>query len=107
MQLRQVVEWLTGSDEAALEHHLAAGATFDELSAAARLDPAASLITGTTCGHRVEEIADPLVQEVRHLDELVDELARGRAVDECCARRPVRPRRAARGRPPPRSGRAG
>ena len=107
MQLRQVVERLTGFDEAALAHHLAAGTTVEELSAAAPPDPAASLITGTIGGHRVEELEDPLVQEIRYLDELVDELARGRAVEECCARRPVRPRRAARGRPPPRSGRAG
>ena len=81
-ELRQVVEWLTGFDEAALEGHLASGTTFEDFFAAARLNPRASAITGTICGHRVEEIDDPLMQKIRYLDKLVDELARGRSMDK-------------------------
>jgi hypothetical protein len=81
-ELHQVIEWLTGFDEAALQDHLAAGTTFADFFAAARLNPGASSITGTICGHRVEDIEDPLMQKIRYLDKLVDELARGRSMDK-------------------------
>ena len=81
-ELDQVIEWLTGFDEAALEEHLEAGTTFEEFFAAAQLNPHASLITGVICGHRVEEIEDPLMQKIRYLDKLVDELARGKAMEK-------------------------
>ncbi|HET8960170.1 DUF2200 domain-containing protein [Nocardioides sp.] len=81
-ELDQVIEWLTGFDESALSGHLAAGTTFEEFFAAARLNPHASLITGTVCGVRVEEVDDPLMQKIRYLDKLVDELARGRSMDK-------------------------
>ena len=81
-ELHQVIEWLTGFDEAALQHHLASATTFEELFAAARLNPAASSITGTICGVRVEDIDDPLMQKIRYLDKLVDELARGTSMDK-------------------------
>jgi hypothetical protein len=81
-ELHQVIEWLTGFDEAALSGHLAAGTTFEDFFDAARLDPAVSLITGTICGVRVESIEDPLMQKIRYLDKLVDELARGKAMDK-------------------------
>ena len=77
-ELRQVVEWLTGYDEAALQAHLDAGTTFADFFAGARLHPDAGRITGTVCGVRVEDVEDPLMQKVRYLDKLVDELAKGR-----------------------------
>ena len=81
-ELHQVIEWLTGFDEAALEAHLAAGTTFEEFFAAARLNPGVSSITGTICGVRVEDVEDPLMQKIRYLDKLVDELARGKAMEK-------------------------
>ncbi len=79
-ELDQVILWLTGFDESALEHHLSAGTTFEDFFADARLNPKASLITGVICGVRVENINDPLMQKIRFLDKLVDELARGKAM---------------------------
>jgi hypothetical protein len=81
-ELDQVIEWLTGFDEAALDGHLAAGTTFEDFFAAARLNPLASSITGVVCGVRVEEVEDPLMQRIRYLDKLVDELAKGKAMDK-------------------------
>lgn len=81
-ELDQVIGWLTGFDEAELGHHLAAGTTFAELFAQARLHPNASLITGVVCGVRVEAVEDPLMQKIRYLDKLVDELAKGRAMEK-------------------------
>jgi hypothetical protein len=81
-ELDAVICWLTGFDEAELERHLAAGTTFADFFAAARLDPNAGLITGVICGVRVEEIEDPLMQQIRYLDKLVDELAKGRALEK-------------------------
>ena len=81
-ELDQVIEWLTGFDESALEDHLAAGTTFEDFFADARLNPHASLITGVVCGVRVEEVEDPLMQKIRYLDKLVDELARGKSMDK-------------------------
>ncbi|WP_244931149.1 DUF2200 domain-containing protein [Nocardioides sp. W7] len=79
-ELDQVVEWLTGFDEAALRHHLEAGTTFQDFFAEAQLNPHAPSITGVVCGIRVEDVEDPLMQKIRYLDKLVDELARGRAM---------------------------
>jgi hypothetical protein len=81
-ELDQVIQWLTGFDEAALERHLAAGTTFEEFFAAAQLHSQASAITGVVCGVRVEDIDDPLMQKIRYLDKLVDELARGKAMEK-------------------------
>jgi hypothetical protein len=81
-ELDQVIEWLTGFDEPALEGHLAAGTTFEDFFADARLNPQASSITGVVCGVRVEEIDDPLMQKIRYLDKLVDELAKGKALEK-------------------------
>ncbi|MDM7853854.1 DUF2200 domain-containing protein [Cellulomonas alba] len=77
-ELDEAIEWLTGFDDAALEKHLDAGTTFEGFFADAHLNPNASLITGVVCGVRVEQIEDPLMQRIRYLDKLVDELARGR-----------------------------
>ena len=81
-ELREVIEWLTGFDDSALDGHLSAGTTFEQFFAGADLNPAASLIKGTICGVRVEEIDDPLMQKIRYLDKLVDELAKGRKLEK-------------------------
>jgi hypothetical protein len=81
-ELDQVIEWLTGFDEATLQRHLADGTTFEDFFAEARINPKAALITGVICGVRVEEIDNPLMQRIRYLDKLVDELARGKAMDK-------------------------
>ncbi len=80
-ELDEVIEWLTGFDDTALEAHLAAGTTFEDFFADATLNPNASLITGVVCGVRVEEVADPLMRKIRYLDKLVDELAKGKSMD--------------------------
>ena len=79
-ELDQVIEWLTGFDEGELSRHLAAETTFEDFFAQAELNPKASLITGTVCGVRVEQVEDPLMQKIRYLDKLVDELAKGKAM---------------------------
>jgi len=81
-ELHQVIEWLTGFDDPALDRHLASGTTFEDFFAAARLNPHASSITGTICGVRIEDIDDALMQKIRYLDKLVEELARGRSMDK-------------------------
>lgn len=81
-ELDQVIRWLTGYDEAALEERLADGTTFEEFFAQAHLNPNAALITGSVCGIRVEEVEDPLMQRIRYLDKLVDELAKGRPMEK-------------------------
>ena len=81
-ELDQVIEWLTGFDESALNEHLASQTTFADFFADAHLNPHASSITGVVCGIRVEDIDDPLMQKIRYLDKLVDELARGKAMDK-------------------------
>ncbi len=81
-ELDEVIGWLTGFDEAALSRHLAEQTTFEDFFADAQLNPSAGLITGVVCGVRVEEVEDPLLQKIRYLDKLVDELARGRAMEK-------------------------
>jgi hypothetical protein len=81
-ELDQVIEWLTGFDESELQAHLSEGTTFEDFFAAARLNPHASLITGAVCGVRVENVEDPLMQRIRYLDKLVDELAKGRPMEK-------------------------
>ena len=81
-ELDQVIGWLTGYDESELSDHLAAGTTFEGFFADARLNPNASSITGTVCGVRVEAIDDPLMQKIRYLDKLVDDLAKGKPMDK-------------------------
>jgi hypothetical protein len=81
-ELDQVIEWLTGFDESALGNHLAAGTTFEDFFADADLNARASSIKGVVCGIRVEDIEDPLMQQIRYLDKLVDELAKGKSMDK-------------------------
>ena len=81
-EVDQVIEWLTGFDDPTLRHHLDAGTTFEDFFDEATLNPNASLITGTVCGIRVENVEDPLMQKIRFLDKLVDELAKGKAMEK-------------------------
>jgi hypothetical protein len=81
-ELDQVIEWLTGYDETELRRHLAEETTFEDFFHDAQLNPNASLITGTVCGVRVEDVDDPLMQKIRYLDKLVDELAKGKPLDK-------------------------
>ena len=81
-ELDEVIEWLTGFDDARLRSHLDEGTTFEDFFADAHLNPNVGLITGVICGVRVEEIEDPLMQKIRYLDKLVDELARGKAMEK-------------------------
>ncbi len=81
-EVDEVIEWLTGFDESALRQHIAEDTTFEDFFAAARINPYTALITGTVCGVRVQEVEDPLMQKIRYLDLLVDELARGKAMSK-------------------------
>ncbi len=81
-ELDQVIEWLTGFDKAEQIRHIEAKHSFEQFFAEATLNPLSSLISGVICGYRVEEITNPLTQQVRYLDKLVDELAKGRAMDK-------------------------
>ncbi len=88
-ELDEVVRWLTGFDDAALTQHLAAGTPFADFFAAATLNPLASLVTGVVCGVRVEAVEDPLMQKIRILDKLVDELAKGRPMTKVLRQAPT------------------
>ncbi|MFN8343709.1 MAG: DUF2200 domain-containing protein [Spirosomataceae bacterium] len=81
-ELHQVIEWLTGYNEHDLQKHLSEKTTFENFFRAATLPPNAHLITGVICGYRIEEISNPLTQQVRYLDKLVDELAKGRKMEK-------------------------
>ncbi len=78
-ELDEVIRWLTGYSQKQLEGLIEARANFEDMFAAApALNPNRVLITGVICGVRIEEIEDPLMKEVRYMDKLVDELAKGR-----------------------------
>lgn len=81
-ELHQVIEWLTGHDEKKLKELIEEKATFEVFFQNATINPNAHLITGVICGYRVEEIANPLTQQVRYLDKLVDELSKGRKMEK-------------------------
>lgn len=85
-ELHQVIEWLTGFNEARLEELIAEKATFEQFFQQAALNPNANLITGVICGYRVEEIQNKLTQKVRYLDKLVDELAKGKQMEKILRR---------------------
>lgn len=79
----QVIRWLTGYSQAQVEALLADGTTFqDFFDRAPAMNPNRFLITGLICGHRVEEIEDPFMREIRHLDKLVDEVSKGKAMEK-------------------------
>jgi hypothetical protein len=81
-ELHQVIEWLTGFNEQAIQALIDEKVTFETFFTRARLNPKADLITGVICGYRIEEIETPLTKQVRYLDKLVDELAKGRKMEK-------------------------
>ncbi|SMG46409.1 DUF2200 domain-containing protein [Arenibacter troitsensis] len=81
-ELQQVIEWLTGFDEDKVKELIAEKVTFETFFQRAKLNPNAHLITGVICGYRIEEIENTLTQQVRYLDKLVDELAKGRKMEK-------------------------
>lgn len=81
-ELHQVIEWLTGFDNKKLQELINEKVTFETFFRRASLNPNARLITGVICGYRVEEIENPLTQQARYLDKLVDELAKGRKMEK-------------------------
>ena len=81
-ELNQVIKWLTGFTEPVLKKHLTKGTDFEHFFAQAKINKNAKLITGSICGVKVQEIEDPLMQKIRYLDKLVDELAKGRPMEK-------------------------
>lgn len=82
-EVDQIIEWLTGYDQKGLESVIENKTNFEDFFAQApKLNANRQLITGVVCGVRLEEIEDPLMKEVRYLDKLIDELARGRKMDK-------------------------
>lgn len=82
-ELHTIIHWLTGYDDKALQQVIEKKVDFEHFfSQAPQMNPNASKITGVICGYRVEEIEDKLMQKIRYLDKLVDELAKGRAMDK-------------------------
>lgn len=89
-EVDQILRWLTGHSQASLEDQLAKKTSFEDFFARApRLNPSRSLITGVVCGVRVEDIEEPLMREIRYLDKLIDELAKGRPMDKILRRDPA------------------
>ncbi|CAN5388424.1 DUF2200 domain-containing protein [soil metagenome] len=81
-ELHQVIKWLTGFGEKKLQELIKEKVTFGVFFQQANLNPNAHLITGLICGYRIEEIENPLTKQVRYLDKLVDELAKGRKMEK-------------------------
>lgn len=81
-ELHQVIEWLTGFNDEELEELAKEKVTFETFFQRAAINPNAALITGVICGYRIEEIENPLTKQVRYLDKLVDELAKGRKMEK-------------------------
>ena len=81
-ELHRVIDWLTGFDDARLKKLVDDEATFKTFFEQATLNPNAHLVTGLTCGYRIEDIETPLTRQTRYLDKLVDELAKGRKMEK-------------------------
>ncbi|QCR22304.1 DUF2200 domain-containing protein [Pontibacter sp. SGAir0037] len=81
-ELHQVIEWLTGFDDNKLQELIDDKVTFETFFTRATLNPNAHLITGVICGYRIEEIENPVTKQVRYLDKLVDELAKGKKMEK-------------------------
>jgi hypothetical protein len=81
-EVDEIIRWLTGLGQDGLEGHLAAKTDFQTFFAAVPLNPDRTRITGVVCGVRVEEVAEPLMREIRYLDKLIDELAKGRPMEK-------------------------
>lgn len=81
-ELHEVIQWLTGFDNATLNKFIVNKATFEQFFAAAKIHPNAELITGSICGYKIQDIQTPLTKQVRYLDKLVDELAKGKKMEK-------------------------
>lgn len=81
-ELHEIIEWLTGFDEKKLQELINEKVTFKTFFERATLNPNAELITGVICGYRIEEIDNPLTKQVRYLDKLIDELAKGKKMEK-------------------------
>jgi hypothetical protein len=81
-ELNLVIEWLTGFDNIKMQELITEKATFETFFEKAKLNPNANLIKGVICGYRIEEIENPLTKQVRYLDKLVDELAKGKKMEK-------------------------
>jgi hypothetical protein len=81
-ELLKVIEWLTGFDNNRLQDQIDKKVTFETFFKNAKLNPKAHLISGVICGYRIEEIENPLTRQVRYLDKLVDELAKGKKMEK-------------------------
>jgi hypothetical protein len=81
-EVDEIITWLTGYDKKALQRVIDDKTDFETFFANSKLNPGASKITGMICGYRVEEIEDKLMQKIRYLDKLVDELAKGRPMEK-------------------------
>ena len=81
-ELHQVIEWLTGYDKKKLQELIDEKVTFEIFFQNAAINSNAHLITGVICGYRVEQIVNPLTQQIRYLDKLIDELAKGRKMEK-------------------------
>lgn len=81
-EVDQIIRWLLGFTQEELEAHIAKQTTVEEIFADAKLNASRRLITGMICGVRVEEIEEPLMQEIRYLDKLIDELANGKPMEK-------------------------
>jgi len=88
-ELHQVIEWLTGFNESTLMKLVNDHVTFESFFQLAQLNPNAELIKGVICGYRIEEIENPLTRQVRYLDKLVDELAKGRKMQKILREEPT------------------
>jgi hypothetical protein len=81
-ELHQVIQWLTGFDNNKIKELIDQNVSFVDFFQKAKLNPNANLITGVICGYRIEEIENPLTRQVRYLDKLLDELAKGKKMDK-------------------------
>lgn len=82
-EVDQIIYWLTGYDQPALKKHLEEDTSFEDFfNQVPQLNPNVSKITGLICGYRVEDIEEPLMQQIRYLDKLIDELAKGKAMEK-------------------------
>lgn len=82
LELHEVITWLTGFDEKTIQSLIDEKVTFERFFERANINSNAQLITGVICGYRIEQIENPLTKQVRYLDKLVDELAKGRKMEK-------------------------
>ena len=81
-ELHEVIRWLTGFTEASLKSHINKKTSLEQFFAKAKLNKNAELITGSICGVKIQEIQEPLMKQIRYMDKLVDELAKGRPMEK-------------------------